>query len=195
MKYNIFHYLQNKPAQILLLQETHSTPDAIKKWENEWKGKSYWHSSTIKKSPPKDNPNTKTETITITKDDDGKILALTFLFEKQIFQVVNIYAPANPSLRKKIFKNLQNYTNNTNNLILAGNFNMVEDLLLDRPGGNPSNSHLLGLDYLQKIKQKNKFIDPWRKQHPNLRQFTFHNFNNLTHSRIDRIYANGNLKL
>lgn len=129
-------------------------------------------------------------------DDDRKILASPFLFEKQIFQVVNIYAPTNPSLRKKIYKNLQNYTNNTNNLILAGNFNMVEDLLLDRPGGNPSNSHLLGLDYLQKInKQKNKVIDPWRKQHPNLRQFTFHNFNKLIHSRIDRIYANGNLKL
>ena len=81
-KYNNFHYLQNKRAQILLLQETHSTPDAIKKWENEWKGKSYWHSSTIKKSLLKNNPNTKTETITITKGDDGKILALTFLFEK-----------------------------------------------------------------------------------------------------------------
>ena len=50
---------------------------------------------------------------------------------------------------------------------------MVEDLLLDRRGGNHSNSHLVGLQHLQKIKQKNK-IDTWRKKHPNLRQYTFH---------------------
>ena len=72
---------------------------------------------------------------------------------------------------------------------------MVEGLLLDRYGGNPLNSHLLSLNYLQKIKQKNKIVDTWRKQHPNLRQYTFHNYNNLIHSRIDRIYANENLKL
>ena len=29
---NIFLYLQNQPVQIFLLQETHSTPQAIQKW-------------------------------------------------------------------------------------------------------------------------------------------------------------------
>ena len=38
---------------------------------------------------------------------------------------------------------------------------MVEDLLLDRKGGNPNNTHLLGLTNLIKIKQKNKLIDIW----------------------------------
>ena len=195
---NIFQYLQKKPAQIFLLQETHSTPEVIQKWEKEWKGESYWHSSTKKTSSDVAlliKANTTIEPVTIAKDDDGKILVLTFLFEKQIFQIINIYAPTNPSLRNQFFKNLQNYTNNTNNLIPAGDFKMVEGLLLDRYGGNPLNSHLLSLNYLQKIKQKNKIIDTWRKQHPNLRQYTFHNYNNLIHSRIDRIYANENLKL
>ena len=72
---------------------------------------------------------------------------------------------------------------------------MVEDVLLDRHGRNSSNSHLLGLDYLQKNKTKNNVIDTWRKQHPNLTQLTFHNYNNLIHSRIDRIYVNENLKI
>ena len=96
--------------------------------------------------------NTPLETITISKDDEGKILILTFLFEKQIFQVLNIYAPTNPSQRNKFFRNLQNHIKNANNLIIAGDLSMVEDLLLDRRGGNPSNSHLIGLEYLQKIK-------------------------------------------
>ena len=57
-------------------------------------------------------PNTQLETVPISKDHDGKVLILTFLFEKQIFQIVNIYAPTNPSLRNQFFKNLQNQIKN-----------------------------------------------------------------------------------
>ena len=43
--------------------------------------------------------------------------------------------------------------------MLAGDLNMVEDIYLDRQGGTPSNSHLLGLIRLQKIKQKYNLKD------------------------------------
>ena len=52
---------------------------------------------------------------------------------------------------KKLSKHLEK---NNNDLILAGNFNMVEDIYLDKKGGTPSNSHLLGITHLQKIKEK-----------------------------------------
>ena len=48
---NIFQYLQNIPPQIFLLQETHSISEVIQKCEKEWKGKSYWYTSTKKKFP------------------------------------------------------------------------------------------------------------------------------------------------
>ena len=38
-----------RKTEIAFLQETHSTPDAIRKWKKEWQGKSIWHSSTISK--------------------------------------------------------------------------------------------------------------------------------------------------
>lgn len=41
---------------------------------------------------------------------------------------------------------------------------MVEDLFLDRQGGNPSNMHKLDLDRLNKIKQINDLVDIWRKK-------------------------------
>ena len=41
---------------------------------------------------------------------------------------------------------------------------MVEDLFLDRQGGNPSNTHKLDLDRLNKIKQINYLVDIWRKK-------------------------------
>ena len=67
---------------------------------------------------------------------------------------------------------------------------MAEYIPLDRQDGNPSNTHMLGLDYLKQIKQKNKLIDIWRKENPNKRLFTFRNHNQSIHSRIDRFYIN-----
>ena len=83
--------------------------------------------------------------ITLIKDKEGKILSLFFIFEKQIFQVINLCAPTNPSLRNKFYKNHLKQTNNSSNqnLIWAGDLNMVEDLL--------------GLTDLQKIKQKQTY--------------------------------------
>lgn len=97
--------------------------------------------------------------ITLIKDNEGKILSLFFIFEKQIFQIINLCAPTNPSLRNKFYKNYLKQTNNSSNqnLILAGDFNMVEDLFLDRQGGAPCNSHIIGLTDLQKIKQKQTY--------------------------------------
>ena len=150
-----------------MLQETHSTPQIISKWEKEWLGISFWHSCPKKKSSGVailTKPKTNLEIINNSKDVEGKLLNLTFMFEKQIFQTINIYAPTNPSQRNKFFKNLQNYITNINNTIKADDFNMVEDVMLDRRGGTPSNSHLLGLQYLQITKQKSKIIDTWRKK-------------------------------
>ena len=131
------------------------------------------------------------------KDEEGKILSLSFLYEKQIFQITNIYAPTNPALIKKFYKNLSQYLNKTNsqNLNLAGDFNMVEDIYLDRQGGIPSNSHLLGLKHLQKITQKYNLKDTWRKKKHTKRSFTYHNYNYAIHNRTDHIYVTENLKI
>ena len=75
---------------------------------------------------------------------------------------------------------------------------MVEDVLLDREGGNPNNTHThthtLGLVYLTQTKQTNTLIDIWRKENPNKRLFTFHNYNQSIHSRIDRFCKDKNKK-
>ena len=103
----------------------------------------------------------QTEPITIAKNEKGKKPSLYFRFEKQIFQKINIYAPKNPSSRKNSYKNIINHIdkNNNQNLILTGDFNVAEDIYLDRQGETPSNLHLIGLPYLHKIKQKYNLRD------------------------------------
>ena len=41
-----YEMLINRKIEIAFLQETHSTPEASKKWKKEWLGKSIWHSGT-----------------------------------------------------------------------------------------------------------------------------------------------------
>ena len=72
-------------------------------WEKEWKGKSLWHSRPIPKSsgvaiPFKDELHL--EIINSEHDSDSRILKCTIELEKQIFQIVNIYAPTNPKDKK-----------------------------------------------------------------------------------------------
>ena len=72
---------------------------------------------------------------------------------------------------------------------------MVEDILLDRKGGHPNNTHLLGLTHLKKIKQTNNLVETWRKENPHKNLFTYHNKNKQIHSRIDRFYIKNNQKI
>ena len=74
------------------------------------------------------------------------------------------------------------------NIILGGDFNMLEDILLDIKGGNPNITHILGLNYLIKIKQTNNLRDIWPKENPHKTLFTFHKKNQQKNSRIDRFY-------
>ena len=76
------------------LQETHSTPDAVKKQEKEWKENSFWHSGPISKLSGlailiKENSNI--EIINAEKYKEGKIK-----LEKNIFQILKIFSPIKP---------------------------------------------------------------------------------------------------
>ena len=74
--------------------------------------------------------------------------------------------PNPPLSRIKFYKKISEHLekNNKNNLILAGDFNMVEYIYLHRKGETPSNSHLLDITHLQNIKEKYSLQDTWRKK-------------------------------
>ena len=190
----LFDILKNKNIDITLIQETHSTENLINKWEKEWLGKSFWNSGIVAKSSGvaiviKKDLNVNVSTIL--QDKEGRILSLNFSIEKQNYQIMNIYAPTRNSEKIKILQNF-NYIDPKRNLILGGDFNMVEDILLDRKGGNPNITHTLGIEYLTKIKQTNNLTDIWRKQNPHTTLFTYHNKNEQIRSRIDRFYIKNN---
>ena len=71
---------------------------------------------------------------------------------------------------------------------------MVEDILKDRAGGNPT-TQLYGIEYIRNIKNDNNMIDIWREKKPNKREYTY--INNLAEfkSRIDRFYLSADIEV
>ena len=64
----------------------------------------------------------------------------------ELFQLIYIYAPTNPKEKQIFYKEIPKFIEKGNNTILAGDFNMIEDLFLDKLGDNTSNTHLIGLN-------------------------------------------------
>ena len=71
---------------------------------------------------------------------------------------------------------------------MCGDFNMVENIPLDRLGGHPTSRATWGLQALNEFKTTVALTDVWRELHPHKKQFTRHNSLENVHSRIDRIY-------
>ena len=106
-----YEMLINRKIEIAFLQETHSTPEASKKWKKEWLGKSIWHSGTTPKASGVAilfTANLEIEIVQTQKDKDGQILNCIIKFEDDTYQLINIYAPTKPDQSNFFYKNLQN---------------------------------------------------------------------------------------
>ena len=93
-----------------------------------------------------------------------------FLFGE--VRIVNVYVPNNSAERKQFIKNLKEIIDEN---IIAGDFNCVNDSIIDRHPSHTTNDH----GYNELIKLMNDF----RKRHPDKRRFTF--CRGQSKSRID----------
>ena len=162
-----------------------------------WDGKSIWQSGSNPRNSGVAILFSKPLNIEILKTEkhlDGKLIKSLTKIENQIFQLINIYAPTIPKDRITYFQELQKIIENRNNTILAGDFNMLEDIFLDKLGGNNSSTHLLGSEIITDIKNQNNLIDIWRKLNPDKRLYTYHNPDKTIHTRLDTIYITDDIK-
>ena len=136
----VYDLLINRKTDIAFQQETHSKHDTVQKWKKELEGNSIWHSRTISKASEVVilfKENSDIEPINTQKDKDGQILQCSIKFEQEISQLINIYAPTKPTNRKSFYNKLGNFIKYNEKIILAGDFNMIENIFPDRLGGNP----------------------------------------------------------
>ena len=93
--------------------------------------------------------------------------------------LVNVYAPTNPTERGVFFQSLDPYFFPNSRLFLAGDFNCY-DASLDKMGGSVSTDA-----HLSDFKSVHFVRDAWRLKHPRERQFTWFNSDLSIASRLD----------
>ena len=94
-------------------------------------------------------------------DNIGRRISIDIKIQNEIYQILNIYGPNQPKTKEKFFQEANHYIVNLKNVILAGEFNMVEELR-NREGVNINNSHLTSPNPLNKLKNDHNVEDTWR---------------------------------
>ena len=137
----IFQYFKSEKYDIILVQETYSTPqdENIRKKKRE--GPAFFSSLNNHKCGVAilcTNNQNKLKASYENTHKSGEHLSIKIEMESSSFIITNIYAPNIPKKRKNFFQNLETFITNNNNNILGGDFNMVENIQKDRAGGNPT---------------------------------------------------------
>ena len=105
-------------------------------------------------------------------------------FEQEVFQLRNVQAPSKSSSRNSFYNKLQSFIKHDKKSRLAEDFVMIENIFLGRLGRNPINTHTIGIQTLNCMKNKYKLINIWRKTTPYKIYFTYHNADNAIHTDL-----------
>ena len=192
---NVFAHFHKVGADIVLLQETHSTRKSAKRFSHEWKMMSSKHHSAWNSLTNfscgvgillADSSHTKL--LDMKSDMNGRVLTLKLECLGHVYQVQSVYAPTAPEARPQFFENLDRFVFPDATLIAGGDWNMVENTQMDRLGGTLPGAHARGLAELSSFKTGQRISDIWRTENPGQVVYTWSSPNNQIHSRIDRFY-------
>lgn len=188
----LFNWLKRKYKDcIILLQETHSTQDIEKQWQDEW-GSHIEFSHFNKQSRGVAilfNKQANYEIVNTCNDNEGRFLLVELLIEDQPFSLCNIYAPTKDAQEEQaiFFKFILDtlFDHVGENLILGGDFNVCM-YPIDKQGGRDeaiSNS----AKKIFEIQEMLSLVDAWRTLNENVKRFTWRGKTKrgLVASRID----------
>ncbi|THU83857.1 DNase I-like protein [Dendrothele bispora CBS 962.96] len=201
---HINQLMRDKRIGILALQETHLTEERRDLVE-----KLFTRRLKIYISSDPENPTGKSGVAIVLNKELTKIsgtktyeivpgralLVQTSLHRQDKINVLAIYAPnvsgSNGSANEEFWKKIKNYYNEHPRTpkpdILLGDFNMVENGLIDRlPAHDDPDEAIEALD---DIKMTFKLKDGWRNTYPDTKAYSYLQTATGSQSRIDRIYT------
>lgn len=182
----ILSHLKSLSADVAFLQETHIRPKECNLLRCRWADQIYQStfSSKARGVAIIIKKNTSFNHISTVTDPNGHFLIVTGYLYSMHVTLVNIYGPNldDPGFFRKIFNKLTDLSNT--NLIVAGDYNLVMDVHLDRSSSRdcaPSNASTT----LKCIMSSSNIVDIWRIQHPDEREYSFFSSVHRSYSRID----------
>lgn len=169
-------YLNERKFDIVFIQETHSLPEDVKVWENEWGGKIYASHGTNESKGVGVwlRKNATVKVINWVSDTQGRYIVMNILYEGQNYTLANLYAPNNddPNFFKTVFAGVESQPNDFK--IIGGDFNLILDKdkdLWGAVGGN--HAHQASIQYVKQYMHDENMVDIWRDQHDDALKYTF----------------------
>ena len=103
-----------------------------------WEGKSFWSFGTTRSCGMAILLNKQLcfKVTSENRDTDGTLLCLDINMADRKFRLINVYMHNNAVTRKEFINDLEGYLITPREIILGGDFNFVEDISLDKMGGN-----------------------------------------------------------
>ena len=177
----IFEYLKDNLGSngFVFLQETHSSINDEKKWNDDFKGHLFFsHGETNSCGVAIGYVGSKKIEVLNRKNDScGRILLLEIKIDESPYILINLYNPNTETDQVSVLNELDRMISSLNNtpnaqIILGGDFNFTFCSNLEASGGNPK---MKKKSLAKFIEMKNKFdlCDIWRIRNPNSKRFTF----------------------
>ena len=180
-------------ADILILQETHSSQEFEKIWENEWGGVAFFsHGSTNARGVAVFVAKSHKNRIkNIQPIEGGRLIIFDYVEQGQIVTIAAIYAPNidTPQYFKQIAEVLREKSVNK---VLIGDFNLVLDVEKDRL--NTYNNNNKSKEVIEDMMDEFCLREVWRNQHKDAREYSWFKSGNIQKaSRIDFALVSGGL--
>ena len=122
----------------------------------------------------------------LSKDLDGRVISVDSKLGEYFLCFICVYAPNNERERKVFFNNLDIYMEGNRRIVLGGDFNFVENISLDKLGGNPNLGNV-GTTNFKAFKSSFNLKDCFRNKNPYSKEYTWHSTD--VHGRLDRFYV------
>ena len=183
---DVLNYLKQKQFSIYFLQDTHFLEKEEQYIRSQWGYDCYFssHSSQSRGVAIMLNPNFEHKITQVTKDKDGNKLILEIVFLGKKFTLINIYGPNRdkPNFYAQISKDIEELSNE--NIILAGDFNLILDFEADTQGYVTINNPR-ARDRVLDLCNEFSLIDIWREMNMENREFTWRKPNGTKKARLD----------
>ena len=175
----ILNHFFRRQVDIVLLQETYTTPTTAQHYKEQWKKLSRKHDSHWNSLASNScgvailiSDQAKVKVIDTKQDLAGRVLTLQVKLNNNIFQIQSLYAPTRPESRPQFYQDLGEFFFKEGQIICGGDFNMVE-AKIDRTGGEFTSAHCRGLLQLNELKESLSLTDVWRDQYPDYKAYSW----------------------
>lgn len=169
----VFNYLHDHDFSLVVLQETHASPDIEKFWSAEWGRKIFFANGTTASRGVAVLLNRKLDAQIgeVIRDIEGRYLIMQVAVDDIQFVIVSIYAPNvdDPQFFANVFSMAETVAGRK---IFAGDFNTVLDLDKDIKGGKGF-THVNATRFIKDYLAENDYVDIWREKNPNTFRATF----------------------